>query len=433
MADRTFTITQDGTSRTFSVNTGVGPAGTTGATGSAGPTPSGTGLVSVTSGVLDSPTTLAARCAADASNLRTQLGLGNAATLTVDADLATFSLPASTTISAFGATLVDDADASAARTTLGIPLVSGILIYDGSPKELTAARNKRWTVDWIVSGSTRKIRLPFTGVVEGDIVALTVTAPSATVVQIERYSNGPGWIVIHTLAAGESLTGSWVYEGTYWAELDDWLGFAQTITLTGDVTGSGTGSFAATLANTAVTPGSYTATNITVDAKGRITAASNGSGGSTNASDLTSGTLPPARLNLTLAELNTAVSDADVATLAGSETLTNKRITARVTTITSSATPTVNTDNCDAVTITALATAITSMTSGLTGTPANFDMLLFRIKDDGTARAITWGASFVARGATLPTTTVLGKILHALFIWNSVTSLWECISTSQET
>lgn len=38
----------------------------------------------------------------------------------VDADIKTLSLPASTTISAFGASLVDDANAAAARTTLGV-------------------------------------------------------------------------------------------------------------------------------------------------------------------------------------------------------------------------------------------------------------------------------------------------------------------------
>jgi hypothetical protein len=59
--------------------------------------------------------TAAGKALLDDANAAAQI-----ATLGLDADLATFSLPASTTISTFGASLVDDADAAAARTTLGV-------------------------------------------------------------------------------------------------------------------------------------------------------------------------------------------------------------------------------------------------------------------------------------------------------------------------
>lgn len=103
--------------------------------------------------------------------------------------------------------------------------------------------------------------------------------------------------------------------------------------------------------------------------------------------------------------------------------------TPRVNTTASSATPAINTDTTDLFTITALEAAITSMTTNLTGTPVNGQKLLIRIKDNGTARAITWGASFISSGiATLPTTTVLSKTHTVGLIYDSTAAKWVALA-----
>ena len=111
-------------------------------------------------------------------------------------------------------------------------------------------------------------------------------------------------------------------------------------------------------------------------------------------------------------------------------TLTNKRITARSGTVASSATPTINTDNVDYYSITALAAAITSFTTNLSGTPTIGQTLWISITDNGTARALTWGASFEASTIALPTTTVISTRLDVAFIWNEATSKWRCVGTA---
>lgn len=113
-------------------------------------------------------------------------------------------------------------------------------------------------------------------------------------------------------------------------------------------------------------------------------------------------------------------------------TLSNKRWVARVGSTTSSATPTINTDNVDIYKLTAQAADITSFTTNLTGTPNDGDVLEIQIT--GTAsRAITWGASFVASTVALPTTTSGTATLTVIFQYYTTSSYgnnkWVCVNS----
>lgn len=123
-----------------------------------------------------------------------------------------------------------------------------------------------------------------------------------------------------------------------------------------------------------------------------------------------------------------AVEGVVIPSISSTNTLTNKRNTRRLTTTNApGATPTTNTDNVDVMNFTGLATAITSMTTNLSGTPVDGDLIEFRFTDDGTARGITWGASFAATTVALPTTTVINTMLRVGFEYSG--STWKCIAT----
>lgn len=216
------------------------------------------------------------------------------------------------------------------------------------------------------------------------------------------------------------------------------------------ITSGGDGTLGVTVPGTGVA----TALAINVGSAGAVVVL-NGAGGTPSAINLTNGTaLPVAGItasttqaigvgsvelghasDTTIARVSAGVISVEgvtVPTISSTNTLTNKRITRRVTTTNApGATPTINTDNMDYQVFTGVGTAITSMTTNLSGTPVNGDVLEISFTDDGTARAITWGTSFASTGTvTLPTTTVLSVRLRVVLEWSSATSKWECVGTA---
>lgn len=106
----------------------------------------------------------------------------------------------------------------------------------------------------------------------------------------------------------------------------------------------------------------------------------------------------------------------------------------RMSSTTSASSLTPNSNNYDIYAYTALAAALTINADA--GSPVDGQRLVFRLKDNGTARALTWttGASnaFRAMGVTLPTTTIISKTLYVGCVYNAADSRWDVIALAQE-
>lgn len=118
--------------------------------------------------------------------------------------------------------------------------------------------------------------------------------------------------------------------------------------------------------------------------------------------------------------------------LSYADTVFSGRWKARVGSTTSSATPTINTDNVDIYKLTAQAADITSFTTNLSGTPNDGDILEIQITGTAT-RAITWGSAFVSSTVALPTTTSGTATLSVAVQYFTTSSYgnnkWVCVNS----
>jgi hypothetical protein len=93
-----------------------------------------------------------------------------------------------------------------------------------------------------------------------------------------------------------------------------------------------------------------------------------------------------------------------------------------------------NSNNYDIYATTALAANLTINADS--GNPSDGKKVIFRIKDNGSTKTLTWTAGvsngFRAIGTTLPTTTTASKTTYVGCIYNAADSRWDVVAVTTE-